>query len=143
MASHKVASWVSPFVAFGVFVSMWAGLGTGYLFQPGAIAYHKNARGEIVATWTRSTPTTGVWLDWYSECQSVNGGEERHERGRSFYQPTNDPVEYIISGQTVRCFEAGLPVLVRHSWQAYLFGVIPLRPVKMSYTVSVLPEVAG
>lgn len=130
---------ISPLIAMALFVGAWAAVGSSAMLRPGAISYAVDDGGQIVAFWDRDTPWGPVWMDWATECQSADSGIERRVTGRSLYQESGRPVSYAVSPAVSACFRDGLPVLMRHEWQAHLFGIIPLRPVSTSYIVEVPP----
>lgn len=130
---------IAPIAAMAIFIGAWVMVGTGAFLKPGPIAYATDHNGNLVAIWNREVPWGVVWLDWETECKSTQSKIERRVSGRSRYQESGEPVIYEVSHEVADCFSDGVPVLMRHEWQEHLFGLIPLRPIEMAYTVELPP----
>lgn len=89
-------------------------------------------------TFVRTTPFGDVWAEWTTEIRVSRESKECHSgRHRALYQQipegnaegaTPHTVNYSLGPWATPCLNFGPPLIIVNSWQAYLFGVIPLRP---------------
>lgn len=131
---------VSPLIALMISIAAWWAIGTGFFFDPGLIRYAKTQNDEIVGYWSPQLRFGAMKIEWRTECESELSKIERLARGS--YNYTEHPKEvsfFRVSPAIDDCFSDGTPVLMWHRWQAWLFGIVPLRPIEVEYVVAQPP----
>jgi hypothetical protein len=117
-----------------VAMTAWLVLSTDLFIRPSAIHYN----GWNV-TLVRETPFGDVWGRWSTEIRVTGTGEECSSGIRpGFYQDTPDStVSYRLGPWAQRCMDAGPPLVIVDTWQALIFGVIPVRPIHRTTVISI------
>ena len=117
--------------------STWLLVGTDLLIRPQAIKYD----GKNV-TFVRKTPFGDIWANWTTEIRVSETSLECHSPlGRSVYQRIDgDTVSWELGAWADPCLSNGPPLVIVDSWQALIFGVLPLRPTHLVTVVDMTPE---
>ena len=116
--------------------STWLLVGTDLLIRPQAIKYD----GKNV-TFVRKTPFGDIWANWTTEIRVSETSLECHSPlGRSVYQRIDgDTVSWELGAWADPCLSNGPPLVIVDSWQALIFGVLPIRPTHLVTVIDALP----
>lgn len=118
---------------------VWLAIPTSLFLQPQFL--HYNGRDVI---FVRLTPYGDVSADWATEVDIVNSMDECAADGNALYQVVKearskgriaDAVRYKTDPRLWPCLDQYGEKIIRHTWVAKLFGIIPLRKHTMIITV--------
>lgn len=138
----RLFDWLSLF--FVMLAIAWLALPSSVFLKPEAIIYD----GRIV-TLQRQTPLGSVTSSWDRELYVVGTHLEchaptslaQHQRVSGRVDPetgetvAENAVTWIEGDWALPCLMAEPPIIATHTWQVKLFGLIPLRPVRLVATI--------
>ena len=123
---------------------VWAAVPSSVFLQPQAVHYdgqmvtlvRRVPFGQVEAIWTKEMRVTGTNQQCYSgsDANTVEHiqGRVDPESGQNIGEET---VVYIEGDWALPCLHSPPPIIVSHTWRVLLFGVFPLRPVRISETI--------
>lgn len=115
-------------------MTAWLVGSTGMVISPSGIHYS----GRDV-TFVRATPFGDVLAEWSTEIRVSATGRECHSGTHlaEYQQEPDDTVIYELGDWANKCLEEGPPLVVVNTIQAKLFGLIPLRPIRIVSIIEV------
>lgn len=137
-------------LAILLLAGLWLSVPSSVFIKPQALIYDGRQ-----ATLRRLTPWGAIDAEWHRELYVVGTRFECHappivQRVQKIDGYTNpetgemvaaDTVSWTVGGEALDCLRAEPPIIATHTWRVLIFGVIPLRPVRLTTTIetSLLP----
>lgn len=133
---HVLAFWIAIAICLGI----WWAIGTSFFFSPGQITYLQTEDRGYVGYWERDYPWGFVPMTWATRCRSELSPVWKFATGKTWEPVPEHGMSYFEASKAMtECIDTGIPVRAEHEWQAWLFGIWPLRPVGIAYTIAVPP----
>lgn len=108
--------------------AIWVMLPTGLFLRPLSLEVRAGPAGGYQAAFARETPFGAVRASWHTEIQSLSECEQSGT-GLTYYEARGTRVvPYDLSARLAACIVPGVPFAVVTWRQAYVLGVVPLRP---------------
>ncbi len=127
------------FVLFILLAAIWGAVSTSLFLRQDSMAITRSETGDWIMTSVRATPLGTFEAEWIGEYRVVGreDGMTCQASGRSNVSATEgNIVRYRIGDWALPCLEEGPPIAVTYTRRALLLGVIPLRPVRFSFTIN-------
>lgn len=131
-------------LVFAALAIAWLALPSSVFLKPEAIIYdgrivtlqRQTPLGSVTSTWDRELYVVGTHLECHAptslaQHQRVSGRVDP-ETGETVAENT---VTWIEGDWALPCLMAEPPIIATHTWQVRLFGLIPLRPVRLVATI--------
>ena len=141
-------TWFEKTCALALVLAILAGLfwglvSTSLFLRQAGMTITRAPDGDWIMTSIRETPFGSVEADWIGEYRVIGreDGMTCQASGRAnFSVIEGDVSRYAIGDWATPCLEEGPPIAVTYTRRALLFGLIPLRPDRFTFTIN--PEAA-
>ena len=134
--------WLSLF--FVALALIWLALPSSAFLRPEAIIYdgrmvtlqRQTPWGAVTSTWDRELYVVGTHLECHAPTRTAH-----HQRVTGHIDPetgnqiAENTVTWVEGDWALPCLMAKPPIIATHAWQVRLFGLIPLRPVRLVATI--------
>lgn len=138
----RLFDWLSLFFVLLAFT--WLALPSSAFLRPEAVIYdgrmvtlqRQTPWGAVTSTWDRELYVVGTHLECHAPTRT-----EHHQRVAGHVDPetgkqiAENTVTWVEGDWALPCLTAEPPIIATHTWQVRLFGLIPLRPVRLVTTI--------
>lgn len=138
----RLFDWLSLF--FVVLALIWLALPSSAFLRPEAVIYdgrmvtlqRQTPWGDVSSTWDRELYVVGTQLECHAPTSlAQHQPVEGHIDPETGSQIAENTVTWVEGDWALPCLMAEPPIIATHTWQVRLFGLIPLRPVRLVATI--------